>query len=63
MREDYKIFRFDSRNTGYYLQDFYQPIKVVRDYAKTWAGEHYRIEGEDGFFEEYEDGEKTSWST
>jgi len=62
MRENYKIFTFDSKNTGYYMQDFFQPVKVVRDYAKDFAGEHYRIEGEDGWFEEYKEGEKVSWS-
>ena len=43
MRENYKIFLWESRNTGHYLQDFYQDIKTVRDYAREWAGNVYTI--------------------
>lgn len=62
MRENFKIFKWDSKNTGYYVQDFYQPIKVVRDWAKDFAGDRYTIEGERGWFEKYENGKKTEWS-
>ena len=63
MKENYEIFQYDSRNTGYYpFQHFYCSIKEVRDFAKSFAGNKYTIEGEDGFFELYEDGEKTEWS-
>jgi hypothetical protein len=63
MRENYKIFVWDSRNTGLYpFQDFNCSVKKIRDWCFDFAGEHYRIEGENGWFEEYQDGEKVSWS-
>lgn len=61
------VFIFDSRNTGYYSQEFYQTVKMIRDWAKDFAGDHYRIEfGTKGAapdsWEEYENGERVAWS-
>lgn len=62
MQENFKIFVWDGHNTGHYLQKFYQDVKAVRDYARQFAGNVYTIEGERGWFEKYENGEKTEWS-
>lgn len=55
----YKIFLWSSHNTGYYIR---QDINLIhaRDIAKRFN--HAQVEGENGYFEEYENGEKVSWS-
>ena len=55
----YKIFKFDSRNTGYYInQDL--KLSTARSIAKKFN--HARVDGDNGFFEDYENGKMTSWS-
>ena len=57
----YKIFKFDSRNTGFYVaQD--QTLKDARDIAKRLSktlAHKAQVEGENRFFETYENGKKT----
>ena len=59
----YKVFKFDSRNTGFYVaQDL--RLRDARDIAtrlsKTNAHKA-QVEGNE-YFETYEDGVKTEWS-
>ena len=64
MTEKYVVFIYDSHNTGYYSPQGFNTIGKARRYAGAMGIEtaHYRIEGKNGFFEEYENREKTSWS-
>ena len=60
----YSVFKFDSHNTGFYVtQD--QSLKDARDIAKRLSktnAHKAQVEGENRFFELYENGEKTEWS-
>ena len=58
----YKIFKWDSRNTGFYMKEFISSLKKARAWAKDFGGEHYSIEGDNHYFEEYKGGKKVSWS-
>lgn len=59
MKNKYKIFQFDSKNTGWYFWEGNSLIKA-RDMAKKFA--KTRIDGLNNFFELYEKGVKTEWS-
>ena len=60
----YKVFKHDSRNTGFYVgQDL--SLKDSRDIAKRLSLTNFpkaRVDGDNGFFEEYQKKEMTSWS-
>ena len=59
----YKVFKFTSRNTGYYFEET-NSLATARIYAKFFS--KCRIdtyEGPNGTFELYENGIKTEWST
>lgn len=62
--KNYKVFKYDSRNSGFYVgQDL--SFSDARDIAKRLSKTNFpksRVEGLNGFFEEYENGEVTSWS-
>jgi hypothetical protein len=58
----YKIFKWDSRNTGFYVADGLYNIVEIRKIGKLLGEKHYTLEGENGWFEEYKNGEKVSWS-
>jgi hypothetical protein len=72
LQKDYCVFIYDSRNTGYDVHIGQYPISIVRDMAAATAKEknctHYSIHetgwtrGDKNYFEEYENGEKVSWS-
>lgn len=60
----YKVFQYDSHNSGRYVS---QDLRL--NYARAIArglsvvgAKKARVEGESGFFEQYEKGEKTEWS-
>lgn len=55
----YKLFQFTSKNTGYYFHETDSLIRA-KDLATKWP--HIRIDGPDGFFQEYKEGKLTSWS-
>lgn len=59
----YKVFKYDSRNTGYYIaQDL--GASRAREMAIAFSkmgGMKAQIEAP-GYFETYEKGEKTAWS-
>jgi len=61
--DTYQVFKFDSRNTGFYLPERLS-LKDAREVAirlsKTLAHKA-QVVGK-GFFELYEDGLKTEWS-
>ena len=65
MMNNYKVFRYDSHNSGYYIQ---QDIKLnyARIIAKKISKLEYpkaRVENSaTGFFEDYENGNRTAWS-
>lgn len=55
----YSLFVWDSPNTGReILHELSLPIARTR--AKQYN--HATIQGQQGYFEEYEQGEKVSWS-
>ena len=60
MTQHYKIFQFTSKNTGYYFAETPSLERARERYAKMFP--KVRIDGPDGFFELYEEGEKTEWS-
>ena len=62
VKKDFKIFKWDSSNTGFYTAKNPMTISQARHAGKLLGGNHYTIEGQHGFFEEYEGGEKVSWS-
>lgn len=66
MAKKYKVFNYDSRNTGFYcMQDI--NLKQARELAIRLSRKakypKARVEEEGAhYFEEYENGEKTSWT-
>ena len=64
MKKAFKIFVFDSRNTGFYFPSRFSSVLKARNCAKNIPAYNskFRIEGPNGFFEEWEAEEKTSWS-
>lgn len=59
--ENYKVFKYDSHNSGRY-EAAYEGLKSAQMYAKKNSAIKCRVEGADGFFEEFEKGVVTSWS-
>lgn len=60
----YKVFKNDSRNSGFYVQQDIT-LKDARVIAIRLSKTKYpksRLEGEKGYFETYENGAKTEWS-
>ena len=55
----YDVFKFDSRNTGYIIEQGLT-IAMARKVAKRFN--HAQVQGDNGYFEDYENGEKVSWS-
>lgn len=55
----YKVFKWDDKNTGFYIRQSI-PLGKARRIAKEFA--MATVEGENGFFEKYELGEKVEWS-
>lgn len=59
MKNQFLVFKFDSRNTGYYVEQDLN-ILTARNIAKKF--DKSQVEGNNGFFELYENGQLTEWS-
>jgi len=62
---NYSVFIWDSRNTGFSVHIGNYPLRIARDMARATAKaqntNHYTLQ-DGNWFEEYENGEKVSWS-
>ncbi len=59
MKNQFLVFKFDDRNSGHYIeQDL--PISHARTIAKKF--DKAQVEGNNGFFELFEQGQLTEWS-
>ena len=57
----YNIFQWQDRNSGRIISE-HKTKREARAEAKRTAGSHYTIQDSGGGFEEYENGERVSWS-
>jgi hypothetical protein len=62
MKIGYSIFKFEDHNSGLIIKDRIETIKDARKIGEKIGGKHYQVNGENNYFEEYENGEKVSWS-